>query len=74
MYYTLNRLKLLQIYKKIKSQNRKIRVDLATHAGRGTERSGGFGDRGGSRYGDRGGDDDDRTAGDWRSGPPPPPR
>merc|ERR1712226_1109098 len=55
-------------------QNRKIRVDLATHAGRGNERSGGFGDRGGSRYGDRGGDDDDRTAGDWRSGPPPPPR
>ena len=55
------------------SQNRKIRVDLATHAGRGTERSS-FNDRGGGRYGDRDRDDDDRTAGDWRSGPPPPAR
>jgi len=54
-------------------QNRKIRVDLATHAGRGNERSG-FGDRGGGRYNNRDNDDDDRTAGDWRSGPPPPPR
>ena len=54
-------------------QNRKLRVDLATHAGRGTERPS-FNDRGGGRYGDRGGEEDDRTAGDWRSGPPPPAR
>merc|ERR1712156_573619 len=55
-------------------QNRKIRVDLATHAGRGNYR-GGFNDRGGGgRYNNRDNDDDDRTAGDWRSGPPPPPR
>merc|ERR1712226_932605 len=55
-------------------QNRKIRVDLATHAGRGNER-GGFNDRGGGgRYNNRDNDDEDRTAGDWRSGPPPPPR
>ena len=58
-----------------KYKNRKIRVDLATHAGRGNER-GGFNDRagGGGRYNNRDNDDDDRTAGDWRSGPPPPPR
>merc|ERR1711899_100839 len=55
-------------------QNRKLRVDLATHAGRGNDR-GGFNDRGGGgRYNNRDNDDDDRTAGDWRSGPPPPPR
>ena len=47
-------------------------MDLATHAGRGTGGSG-FNPRGGSRYGDVG-DGDDRTAGDWRSGPPPPAR
>merc|ERR1711936_1354723 len=43
------------------------------HAGRGTERPS-FNDRGGGRYGDRVGEEDDRTAGDWRSGPPPPAR
>lgn len=52
--------------------NRKIRVDLATQAGRGTERSS-YNDRGGSRYGDRE-PADDRTTGNWRSGPTPPAR
>lgn len=47
-------------------KNRKVRIDLATHAGRSDGQHGG-------RDGGRGGrhdDGDDRTAGDWRSGPP----
>lgn len=58
-------------------KNRKVRIDLATHAGRGDrEQHGGGGRdggdrRGGGRYDDGG---DDRTAGDWRSGPPAAPR
>merc|ERR1712156_1272036 len=47
-------------------QNRKIRVDLATHAGRGNDR-GGFNDRGGGgRYNNR--DNDDDRGGDRRGG------
>ena len=52
-------------------KSRKVRIDIASHAGksdRDSGRSDGFsGNRG--RF-----EDDDRTAGDWRSGPPPPPR
>ena len=52
-------------------KNRKLRVDLATSSGGGGMRDGGR--RGmGSRYGDD--DGEDRTLGDWRSGPPPEPR
>ena len=47
-------------------KSRKIRVDLATHAGRG----GMDGRRTGGRYDSRD-PDDDRTMGDWRSGPAP---
>ena len=46
-------------------KNRKVRIDLATHAGRSDDRGGRDGGRGG-----RHDDGDDRTAGDWRSGPP----
>merc|ERR1712226_44269 len=54
-------------------QNRKIRIDLSTYAGKGTTDRPSFSERGsGGRYGNR--DEDDRTAGDWRSGPPPLPR
>lgn len=43
-------------------KNRKIRVDLATHAGRASDRGGMDRDgRSSRRY-----DDEDRTAGDWR--------
>ena len=46
--------------------NRKVRVDLATYAGKGDGRMGGGGR---SRYGDRDDGEEDRTTGDWRSGP-----
>ena len=52
--------------------NRKIRVDLATSAGKDGNRGGGFGDR------DRKFDDDPNAGRSevdcWRSGPPPPTR
>ncbi len=51
-------------------KNRKLRIDLAA-GGRGNDRDGGRdGRRPGGRY-DYGRDgEEDRTAGDWRSGPP----
>jgi len=67
----------------ITMSNRKVRIDLATGAGKSRDGGGGFdrGDRG-SRWGDRGGErggDRDPDAGrsdanDWRSAPPPPSR
>lgn len=60
-------------------KNRKIRIDISTNAGGGDRDR----DRGGSRFGNRNNDrmgnsrynndeeGDDRTAGDWRSGPAP---
>ena len=47
-------------------KNRKVRIDLATHAGRGDQHGGGGRDGGRHRE-----EADDRTAGDWRSGPAP---
>ncbi len=54
-------------------KNRRIRIDLSTNSS--SDRRGGFGNRDGGMRGNRGGggfddDGDDRTAGDWRSGPP----
>jgi hypothetical protein len=53
-------------------KSRKVRIDIASHAGKSDRDSGrndGFSGNRGRFEGD-----DDRTAGDWRSGPPPPPR
>jgi len=51
-------------------KNRKIRIDLASG---GRDRDSGFSNRRmGSRY--ESDPDNDRTLGDWRSGPPPEPR
>merc|ERR1719341_2407649 len=60
----------------VQVNNRSMRIDLASGAGKDGDRrgGGGFGDR------DRGGREDDPNAGrseadnDWRRGPPPPPR
>jgi len=64
----------------ISMNNRKVRIDLATGAGKDRggggfgdrDRRGGFGDRGGERGGDRDPDAGRSDAGDWRSAPAPP--
>jgi len=55
-------------------KNRKLRIDISTNAGSGGDRGNRgdrFNNRNDNRYNNRDDDGEDRTQGDWRSGPAP---
>merc|ERR1711981_833270 len=55
-------------------KNRKLRIDISTNAGSGGDRANRgdrFNNRNDNRYNNRDDDGEDRTQGDWRSGPAP---
>ena len=52
-------------------KNRKLRIDISTNAGSGGDRGDRFNNRNDNRYNNRYDDGEDRTQGDWRSGPAP---